>query len=146
MRPLTSLSLAILFLSLAGCSGGGGEKAIEGTWLATDAQKEGKYHNDPVDAKMTISLSNGKVTGHMIDGGKREISGTYELNMKAKPPEIDLKLSMDGRRNLNLVGVFELDGDTLTIGTAKAGASRPKEAVSKAGSQSEHIVFKRVKE
>lgn len=142
MRCMLPALLAITI----GCSSDKSSKSIEGTWLITDAQREGKYYNDPVDGKLALTFADGKVSGHIDDGGKEQtILGTYSVNPKADPPEIDMKLTV-GKRAMPLNGVYELDGDKLTIGSSSDEGARPTEVLSKAGSKSEHLVFKRVKE
>jgi uncharacterized protein (TIGR03067 family) len=100
-------------------------KKLQGTW-----QKE-----------VVRYVIRGDTIMSSVDG---EVKGkdTYEVDPNAKPPTIDLKMEKEGGVAL---GIYSLDGDTLTICWTERGKVRPKDFSSKPGSGFDLFVLKREK-
>jgi len=68
------------------------------------------------------------------------------VDAKPDPPTVDLVSNTAVNNGLRLVGIFKVEGDTLTIcGTRQKGADRPARFESPAGSQFAIYVLKRAK-
>ena len=80
----------------------------------------------------------------VVEGGKeRDEHGTYKLDAKKKPAEIDITPPKEDGTHL---GIFKIDGDTLTICMSDKGASeRPTKFESPEGSKVMLLTLKRAK-
>ncbi len=83
------------------------------------------------DGTMTVRMSAGGVP-------KNEV-GRYTLDEKKSPPEIDLVPDVAGKE-MTMLGIFKLDGDTLTL---CVGEKRPAQFETVAGELSILLTFKR---
>jgi len=72
-----------------------------------------------------------------------DIKGSFKADPKKDPPEIDLTMDAGGMI-LSMPGIYNLDGDTLTIRMVPVG-DRPKAFASNAGSPTMLLVLKRSK-
>ena len=83
-----------------------------------------------------------------IQVGKGESSsGTYKVDAKKDPAEIDFSISSD-KDNSKMLGLYKVDGDTLTLCfviTLGEKAERPTKIESPAGSNIWLMTFKRAK-
>ena len=68
-----------------------------------------------------------------MKGGDETRGGTYKIDMKKKPPTLDVTLSQGGDGG-TFHSIYELDGDKLKIASgAEPGAAAPTEFKSKEG-------------
>ena len=78
--------------------------------------------------------------------GVKWADGTFKLDEKADPKTIDIKIEKGDGKGETYLGVYEIDGDTLTICHALGGEKRPTELVSTPDNKALRIVYKRVKQ
>ena len=140
---------AILLLTCTVMAGGETEKELkkfEGTWTVVGLETKGKAL--PEDALKQINL---KV---MFKGDKYTVEamgefaeeGTIKIDPTKKPAAIDLKITKGKDEGKSQQGIYELQGDTLKICMAPAGAEkRPTAFKSEEGSEIELFTLKRDK-
>lgn len=151
----THLSLIIvgwLLIVSAGCksstSSGGSNSAsptpdkelILGAWLIVHAERDGEYHNDPVDGQMQITFTADRITSKWLKSETgHPFEATYTLDGAKQPKEIDLNM-IDNKTKRHAKGIYVLQGDDLTI---CFGEQRPTEM--KTRGDENLIKLKRVK-
>jgi uncharacterized protein (TIGR03067 family) len=112
-------------VAILGSVADGGDKTapkIEGTWQVTSITfPDGKKVSGDklAEAKGTYVFKNGKFKA-TIDG-KEVSSGTFKVDATQKPAAIDLTYG-----DKTHLGIFMIDGDTLTLAEGNAGKQRPK--------------------
>jgi uncharacterized protein (TIGR03067 family) len=120
------------------------EKAgIVGTWNGEKAVAGGKELPVPEGGVSFTFTEDGKVT---VKEGKRDKpdAGTYKLDPKKDPAEIDLTPPPEKKEKV-VLGIYKLDGDTLTLCFGKDGGERPTKFESPEGSSVVVITLKRAK-
>lgn len=99
---------------------------IQGTWLVDDLLIAGLHtEKDPsLGQKMTITAE--RIVLKYKDGTKREM--TFKLDPRTAPKSIDVRHSVQkGQpKEQDWMGIYELDGDTLTLSLENGGPVRPQ--------------------
>ena len=114
-----------------------------GDWLVESVMVAGQVQSVPPG--MIIRLgADGKFERRGPDGTV-VIGGTFTVDAKQTPAQIDIKHQDDQQAGPTSKSIFKLDGDTLTICTDH-NDSRPKKFESLAGSNSVLMVLKRKKD
>jgi RNA polymerase sigma factor (sigma-70 family) len=113
------------------------EQKILGNWAVESCEVGGQQvpEEKTKEAKVTFA-PNGKWNRK----GEKEEEGTYKLGPAKKPKEITITTDERGTE----LGIYKLDGDTLTICLEARGNERPTEFATKEGSVANLIVLKRV--
>jgi uncharacterized protein (TIGR03067 family) len=112
------------------------KEKLKGTWTLVSLEERGKQV-PPLDLKFTFEDE--KFIHH--EGTKNPKEGTYQLDPTKTPRAIDI--SEAGR--VVGYGIYQLDGDTLTLCVARANATRPTAFATADGTPTVLIVFKRAK-
>jgi uncharacterized protein (TIGR03067 family) len=115
--------------------------SLLGEWVGESGLKGGKPDKPPPGTTITFA-ADGKVILKEGRAGKAE-EATYKADPKKDPPEIDLFPPVTEKES-PLLGIYKIEGDTLTICLAKDG-ERPKTFASPAGSKVMLITCKRAK-
>jgi uncharacterized protein (TIGR03067 family) len=142
---MTSHLLIGLALAFAAPAGKDAPKkdppSLVGEWLAESGVKGGKPDNPPPGTTMTFT-ADGKV---FIKDNKKDSMefATYKADPKKNPAEIEL-VPPPAVKDVSMLGIYKIDGDTLTI-CIDMGGDRPKEFASPAGSKHMLITCKRAK-
>jgi len=121
---------AIVSVGVVGCSAYSKPdfERIQGMWIAVTIQNDGR--DVPIDGQ-GIEFAAGRLT-NFKNGAALGPFGSYRIDDNKKPKWLDIR---DDTRNLDIVGIYELDGDTLKIclnERAKSTADRPTEFISSA--------------
>jgi len=115
---------------------------IQGMWIAVTIQNDGR--DVPTDGQ-AIDFAAGRLT-NFKNGAALGPFGSYRIDDNKQPKWLDIH---DDKRNLDIVGIYELDGDTLKIclnERAKSPTERPTEFKSAASGASQVLmVFTRQK-
>ncbi|HMC89453.1 MAG TPA: TIGR03067 domain-containing protein [Gemmataceae bacterium] len=115
---------------------------IQGDWAEVSYVVDGVKVPDDEAQALFRSIKDDKYT---IFQFKKVIGkGTFKLDATKKPRTIDAETTVGGRK-LTLLGIYELDGDTLKICFAPPGKPRPTNFTSKKGSEHRLSVWEREK-
>src|SRR5260370_21353555 len=114
---------------------------LQGTWKVVSAVEWGDaVPADKVgDIRLTIDGDKVATTG----GPGKDAKATIKLDASKSPPAIDV--TPDDKDAPTMLGVYQLDGDTLKIALNRKGKDRPAEVASKADSGVGLMVLKREK-
>jgi uncharacterized protein (TIGR03067 family) len=107
-------------------------KMLDGKWETVNVEKEGKELGGGFRGFMMVVKGN--TFDDVTEEGKRVGGGAIKLDPGKKPPTVDLSYTAGASKGTTRLGVYRLQGDTLTIALAEAGTARPNEVESKAGS------------
>jgi uncharacterized protein (TIGR03067 family) len=120
------------------------EDVILGKWKTeTVARAGGRAPGAGVSDRTYTFAKDGKLT---LDLGGQEAAVEYKLDPSASPKTIDLIMKADAQTTVTIPGLYELDGDTLTICLCESSKpTRPTEMKAE-GKGVGLLKFKRVKE
>jgi uncharacterized protein (TIGR03067 family) len=92
---------------------------------------------------LTVTFAGDKYT---VKKGDEVIQvGTQKLDPSRSPKAIDVKVTEGLKKGAVMLGIYEIDGDTLRVCFDEAGKKRPTEFRSAAGSETFVNVHKRVR-
>ena len=118
------------------------QEAIQGDWAQQSMVVDGAKVPDDEAQALFRSMKDNKYTIYQF---KKVIGkGTFKLDASRKPKTIDATTTAGGR-SLTLLGVYELDGDSLKLCFAPPGKPRPSDFTSKKGSEHRLSVWEREK-
>jgi uncharacterized protein (TIGR03067 family) len=119
-------------------------KRLQGTWTATQAERDGKPAEDVLGHR--LSVTGGRFQIRSRDG-KALHAGTFRLNASAKPATIDFAHAEGDLKGKAWKGIYALDGDTLKIcdNAPNMEKARPTALEAKSGSGYVLVTFTRVK-
>src|SRR5918993_2029909 len=120
------------------------DKALQGTWTATKAERDGRAATDLVGHTLFFSGDRFEIQSK---DRKSLYSGTVQVDANTKPPVIDFQHAEGGLKGKTWKGIYVLDGETLTIcdNAEKLDAARPPEFEAKSGSGYVLVTFNRAK-
>jgi uncharacterized protein (TIGR03067 family) len=148
MRWKALAILAVGVLTAAGAPLGGSAKKeqqkLQGTWVPTSLMIDGKEVPKDEFRNLTVTFAGDKFT--VKAGDKVFGEGTFTIDPAKEPKTIDNRWTTGDNKGKNEVGIYKVEGDTLTTCFAEAGTDkRPTSFTSKEGSKHELTVFKRSK-
>jgi uncharacterized protein (TIGR03067 family) len=109
---------------------------LRGVWACTAAEKDGEKLPDELIRGMKFILSE-KVLRMELLGQARE--GTWKIGRSKGRKTIDLTLD-----NMTVLGIYTLEGTTLTICAREPGENRPEEFNAAPNSRRMLVIFRRV--
>ena len=120
------------------------QKRLQGTWTATQAQRDGKPADDVLGNRLSFSGNRFLIQSK---NGQRLYLGTFRLNPSAKPPAIDFQHAAGLLKANTWKGIYALDGDTLTVcdNAPNLSKGRPAAFEAKGGSGYVLVTFTRTK-
>src|SRR4051794_25834979 len=119
-------------------------KRLQGTWAVMSQEHGGKKSDAKSIANLTVEVAGTKVTTR--DGvDVKEDASLTRLGARAKPGEVDLKITAGVDLDKVVKGIWKLEGDTLTICIAEPDKERPKAFEAKEGSGHTLLVLKKAK-
>ncbi len=117
----------------------GGDRAkLQGTWQARSLMKGGKEMPEAEVKSIKMTFAADKVSIHKGDGVSKD--GTYKLDATKKPREIDITIG-----DKTGLGIYQLEGNTLTLCLTEGEGARPSEFKSEPGTRQVLVVLKRAK-
>jgi uncharacterized protein (TIGR03067 family) len=107
------------------------QEKLQGVWALASSERDGRA--EPGDAANGLELEFAADTFRFrLPAGARHPQ-PYKLDPGAKPKAIDWLAGGKHGPSKSLLGIYELDGDTLEICWGNEGGERPKEFVTGAG-------------
>jgi uncharacterized protein (TIGR03067 family) len=147
--PLVLLALlgACMLLSPAAAEekADAGKKELDkfqGTWTFIAMEQDGKEAPKP-DTPQTITFEGDKFT--VKQGDKVVQAGTHKLDPTKKPKTADAKITEGDGQGNTMLGIYEVDGDTIKACFDPQGKQRPTEFKTTAGSGYMMVTIKRDK-
>ena len=141
MRTLLAMGLLTGVLGVATADDKG---ATAGKWTIESVTRDGKVDDS---LKGAVRVHDGeKYTVTPAAGSTAPaVSGTFAADGAKAPATIDMKPGAGRYKDKVLLGIYKLDGDTLTIAFAEPDKPRPTTFESKPGSGVVVAIHKRVK-
>ena len=150
------ISLVALFCAVGFAASGGsgtlaGDKAalekevrkFQGTWTFESSETGGKELPASELAGLILTFEGDK---HTVKKGNEMVQvGTQKLDPSKSPKAIDVTLTEGVNKGAVMLGIYEINGDTLKVCFDAAGKKRPTEFKSAPGSETFVNVHKRVK-
>ena len=118
-------------------------KKFQGIWTFASSEAGGK--KAPADdlKGLTITFEGNK---HTVKKGDEVLQvGTQKLDPSKSPKTIDVTITEGPKKGAVMLGIYQIDADTLTVCFDEEGKKRPTEFKSAAGSETFVNVHKRVK-
>jgi uncharacterized protein (TIGR03067 family) len=118
-------------------------RKFHGVWTFESVEAGGKKAPAEELKGATIIFAGDKFT---VKKGNEVIQGgTQKLDPSKSPKTIDVTMTEGLQKGAVMLGIYEIDGDTLTVCFDEEGKKRPTEFKSAAGSETFVNVHKRVK-
>jgi uncharacterized protein (TIGR03067 family) len=118
-------------------------KKLEGTWATVSIEAAGQKVTDE-DKIKTRKLS-AKGDKYTLKVGDETVQGTIEIDPGKKPKTVDVKPDTGSNKGKTLLGIYELNGDSLKICLALPGKDRPTAFATAAENGQQLVVYKREK-
>jgi|tagenome__1003787_1003787.scaffolds.fasta_scaffold20322812_1 uncharacterized protein (TIGR03067 family) len=120
------------------------QKKLQGTWTATQAERDGKAADDVVGHRLSFTDNRFQIRSK---DGKHLYEGTFRVKPSTKPAAIDFQHTGGALKGKAWKGIYALDGDTLTSCDNGPNPDKGRPAAFEAKTGSGHIVitFKRAK-
>lgn len=148
---------ALVILAVASCVGvagvltAGDEAAIQkdrklmaGTWRVLSIERDGKK-TTAEQLEKTRSIISADGTAMVQREGKTIIKGNFKIDPTKKPKQSEATYTQGDLAGKTVLGIYEVDGDSMRICYAIPGKDRPTEFSSKEGSGHVLITYKRDK-
>lgn len=139
---LRSTAIASLLLFVPTIASAQEPKGVEGNWVPTEMYQSGQRLADAYLTVTKLALDGGK---YRLTVGAKKATGTYKLDAKTDPKAIDIKIEEGDGKGEAYLGLYKLDGDTLTICHTLNGKARPAKLESTAENGAILVVYKRAK-
>ncbi len=111
------------------------QERIQGAWQLTAGERGGKPFPEDVIQNGQLVFEGDRMTTRVKD---RSTTFRFKLLAEQSPRAVDL--DMDGTIGM---GIYKLEGDTLTIVHTEAGQDRPKEFTTRPGTPLILMILKR---
>jgi uncharacterized protein (TIGR03067 family) len=119
-------------------------KRLQGTWTATQSERDGKPAEDVLGHRLSVTGNRFQIRSK---DGKALYAGTFRVDAGAKPAAIDFAHTEGDLKGQAWKGIYALDGDTLKIcdNAPNMEKARPTALEAKSGSGHVLVTFKRAK-
>ena len=118
-------------------------KKFQGTWTFESSESGGQKLPADQLKDLVLTFDGAK---HTVKNGSEVIqTGTQTIDPSKSPKAIDVTLTDGPMKGAVLLGIYELDGDTLKVCFDLGGKKRPTEFKSPPGSETFVNVHKRAK-
>jgi uncharacterized protein (TIGR03067 family) len=118
-------------------------KSLQGTWAYQSMEWNGKKLPAEQISKTTITFEGDKFTVRV--GDKVTLTGTYKFDLTKSPKTFDATVTEGLEKGSMPLGIFKVEGDTVTGCVRLEGRERPTEFKTSNGSNTVLVVAKRVK-
>jgi uncharacterized protein (TIGR03067 family) len=117
---------------------------LQGTWKLVSLEVDGKKATKGDIKKEQKMVVEGDKFSSTVDD-KHSFKGTFKLDASKKPKAVDAVVTEGEYKGKTLLGIYEVEGDTMRACYAPPGKERPTEFVSKEGSGTYLYAYKREK-
>lgn len=142
MKPV--MTLVIVTASFGICLAGDAKDPTAGKWVMESVTRDGKESTPLKGAIREHSGGNYTITPAK-DSKAAPSGGTYTVDASKSPMTIDMKAKGGNYDGKTLLGIFNVEGDVLTICFAEPGKERPAKFESPAGAGLVLAVAKKAK-
>ncbi len=111
---------------------------LQGSWLLQSKQEEGQDEKLRDQDRVSLTIAGTRITIKE----EKEYKGTIAIDAGKKPAAIDLIPTEEGEKG-KLLGIYQVEGDTLKLCYGRPGVPRPTEFTTKANSKQVLMVFKK---
>jgi uncharacterized protein (TIGR03067 family) len=118
-------------------------KQFQGVWTIESREVGGKKEPAEKNKYVTGTFDGDKVV--VKHGDKVLMKGTQKLNPSRTPKAVDVTITEGDGKGALMLGIYEIDGDTLKVCFDEEGKNRPTEFKTAEGSKTSLNVHKRVK-
>ena len=125
-------------LVLAGAGPAAAQAALQGSWTATKAERDGKAAADVVGHRLTFTGDRFEIRSK--DGRTVVYTGTFRTDQNAKPASIDFVNTEGTDKGKTWRGIYAFDGDTLTTCDNAPDVAKARPTAFEAKSGSGHIL------
>ncbi len=140
MRPSLLVFLAAGFVIAADEP----KKELQGAWKLVSLEVNGeKATKGEIKKEQRMVVKGDKFQSTVND--KHTFKGTFKTDLSKKPKAVDFTVTEGEFEGKTLLGIYEVEGDTLRACYASPGKDRPTEFISKKGSGTYLYVYKREK-
>jgi uncharacterized protein (TIGR03067 family) len=144
---MRSVGIGIVLLALAGASLAQEAKKemaqLEGEWTMVSGERDGQPVPDEMRKTAKRVVKDGETTVEI--GGQVFMKAKFTIDPAKKPKTIDYTLTGGPNDGKKVLGIYELDGDTVKFCFALPDKDRPTEMTAKEGSGWTLSVWKRAK-
>ncbi|HTK74118.1 MAG TPA: TIGR03067 domain-containing protein [Gemmataceae bacterium] len=137
---------SVVLVSLLITPARGDEKAelkkLEGTWLPTTVQQNGRNWPDEQVKGLKLVIADGKYT---VTVSGNDDKGTLKVDPNAKPATMDIVGTDGPNKGRTIPAIYDLSADTLKICYGLGVETRPTQFESKPGTRLLLITYKREK-
>ena len=145
---MTRFSVVVLSMALMAVLGDSDADAnakdlekMQGDWAVVSVVRDGVKEEDDNAQSLFRTVKGNQYTVFLFD--KPVGSGTFKIDATKKPKTIDsFPANLAGKA---MLGIYQIDGNTITTCYAAAGKDRPTEFSSKKGSEQTLMVWEREK-
>ena len=136
-----AIGIAVLMLACARMPDDG-RALLQGTWVATSAERDGAAAEDVLGNRLTFSVDRFEIESK---DGVRLYAGTFRVDTERSPAAIDFTHTEGTLNGRTWLGIYAVDGDRLTIcdNAPNLDASRPTAFETQTGSEYVMITFRR---
>jgi uncharacterized protein (TIGR03067 family) len=122
----------------------GAAQKLQGPWLATKAERDGKAADDVVGHLLSFTGTRFQIRSK---DGQPLYEGTFRVDASIKPAAIDFGHTQGTLKGKTWKGIYALDGDTLVICDNAPDLERPRPRAFEAMKASGYVLitFKRAK-
>jgi len=145
MQLVAALAVGLLVGAGGGQRDAGKEelKKFQGTWQFQSIEQDGTAVPPDVVKKRTIIFQDDRFT--VKEGDKVFQAGSHRLDPTKTPKTVDAKVTEGEDKGNTMLGIYEIQGDTLRVCFDPKGKKRPTEFKSPAGSGIFLATFQREK-
>jgi uncharacterized protein (TIGR03067 family) len=116
------------------------QEKLQGDWTLQSGERDGEAFPEDLVKSLKRNFTGDKYV--ITRDGETLAKSTFTLDASQKPKTIDAKLEGIDKP---VLGIYELEGDTLKVCNAGPGETRPKEFATKAESGLTLTVWKKAK-
>ena len=147
MRTTLLIALAVATFSLAWAEDSDAVKQdlarLQGEWSMMAGTADGYPIPDSMIQNSKRICKDGELT--VIVGGQLHMKAKISIDPARKPKTVDFDVTAGPNKGKKLLGIYELEGDTLKSCFGAPGAARPTDFTSDSGDHRTSTVWKREK-